>query len=154
MTVVPLTEELVRAVAEQMRASDRAEIGALSPGGQVAPAALAAECARSRWGAVVLHEGRPAVAFGMIPAWPGAASCWMFATDAWASCWRSAVRGMRDTLAAAMPGLNCAFVFADAGRPDVARLLTGIGFIRRGIVPRFGAGGESFALWSRTGGAR
>lgn len=156
MTVVPLSEALVLHVAENMRASDRAEIAAMSAGGVLNPAELAAHCAASRWGGVVMHDGQPAVAMGGIEAWPGTASVWMFATDAWSRCWRTAVRWMRDTLAAVArrDGVTCFFVFAIEGRPEVERMLRGVGFKRRGIVPYFGAGGEAFAVWSRAGSAR
>lgn len=154
MTVVPLSEELVLHVAQHMRASDRAEIAAMSPCGELAPAALAAEAvARSRWGGVVMHEGQPAVAIGAIETWPGTVSVWMFATDAWSRCWRSAVRWMRGQVPATFTGggVTCAFVFAVEGRDDVARLLRAVGFVRRGIIPQFGADNTAFAVWSWKG---
>lgn len=149
--VVALSEDLVRHVAERMRASDRAEIGAMSwPA--AAPADLAREaCTRSRYGAVVLDDaGRPAVALGAVETWPGTFSVWLFATDAWAGCWRAAVRWLRQHLRPTLRGLGggCAFVFAADGRAEVERMLRGLGFVRRGVVPQFGAGGERFALWS------
>jgi hypothetical protein len=157
VTVVALSEVLVAEVAANMRASDAAEVGAVSWPGETTPAALAAAAVqRSRYGAVVLDAaGRPAVAMGAIECWPGTFNVWLFATDAWASCWRAAVRWLRRHLPAGMQasGAGCAFVFAAEGRPEVARMLGALGFKRRGVVPRFGRGGEPFALWSVTGSA-
>lgn len=155
VTVVALSEVLVAEVAANMRASDVAEVSAVSWSDEVQPAALAAEaCRRSRFGAVVLDaSGRPAVALGAMECWPGTFNVWLIATDAWASCWRATVRWLRRHLADGLRSANCCFVFAAEGRPEVARMLAALRFKRRGVVPRFGRGGEPFALWSVTGGA-
>lgn len=153
--IVPLYPDGVAEVFTHMRASDRAEVLAVSqPTADLTQMGRDA-ASRSRWGAVALVDGKPAAAFGAIEAWPGAAAVWLIATDEWASCWRAVARWMRAHIPAIMRdgNLGTAFVFAIEGREEVGRLLRGVGFEHRGAVPRFGRGGETFALWSRTGEA-
>lgn len=157
VSVHPLSAAGVLHVAQHMRASDRAELWAVSPDGCDAPDVLAAGLhERSRWGAVVHVDGKPAVAMGAIPCWPGTVAVWLFATDAWPRAWRATLRWLREHLPATMRAsrTDCAFVFAATGRGEVERFLRAVGFVRRGIVPQFGRGGEPFALWSVAGNAR
>lgn len=157
LSIIPLEEALVFQVAANMRASDVVEVGAMSPAGVVRPADLAREaCDRSRFGAVAVLDGEPAAAWGAMETWPGTWSVWLIATDAWPRVWRAVVRWVRSHMAAQMQAARaqCLFVFALHGREDAARLLKALGFKARGVVPKFGAGGEPFILWSRTGGAR
>ena len=155
VTIVPLYAEGVRHVIEHMRATDRAEVWAVSAEGADAPAALAPQAFEaSRWGAVAAVDGRPAVAMGAIECWPGTAAMWLLATDDWRHCWRNVLRWVREHLPATMRGcgVGCAFVYAIEGRPEVHRFLRACGFVRRGVVPAFGRDRQSFALWSVTGG--
>lgn len=151
VTVTGLDMALVCEVAHRMRASDRAEIGALCWWGAEAPQILAEEAVRrSGFGGVVLDgAGLPQVALGAMACWPGVYSVWMFATDAWPEVWRGTLRYARQVLRPALIGAGAhrAQCFAAAEHAAAHRLLARLGFVAEGRARGFGRDGEDFVLF-------
>lgn len=147
-----LSEPAVAFVMANLRAADRLEVLATVPDPFDAATHARHACAASEFGAVVYGpDGRPAVAMGATPIWPGVWSVWLLATDAWPACWRATFRWAARMIPACMRRANAhrVQVFAACDNPAAAALLKRLGFRREGIARRFGRGGQDFGLWAR-----
>lgn len=77
----PATGDRLDAVADGLRAADRAELAITAPG-QALREVLRESAAASRWAIVASVDGRPAIAYGVAPSLdPDIGVPWMLATD-------------------------------------------------------------------------
>ncbi len=148
MEAEPLTLSAVAHVARHMRVIDAREVFAMRA--DTDPEKLARECvALSQFGGV-LRAGRPAVAFGAVPLWPGAYEMWMFATDEFRHVRRGLTRRALAHYAQQMlaAGANRAEARSLAGNHEAHRWLQFLGARREAVMPDHGRNRETFHLYA------
>ena len=148
MRVTALEHAAVYSVASRMRAADQAEIFALRFPGDDTPERLAVEVmALAGLGGVILEpDGTPAAVLGFVPRWPGVFDAFLFATDAWPSVWRDAMRFGRRILQPAImaQGAWRAQCHSKADHHDAHRFLRHLGFEAEGPAVPYGRNREPF----------
>lgn len=154
MLLLPLEEPLVRRVAMNMRAMDRAEIYATR--WREDPADVARDSVLlSRFGFVCAsdRDGEPISAIGAAELWPTMWSVWMFATDRWPEVALAATRLVRRVLVPQLleAGARRAECRALASHRQAHRWLKLLGARREFRVRDFGKNGEDFVsfVWRR-----
>jgi hypothetical protein len=152
--LLPLEEPLVRRVAMNMRAMDRAEIYATR--WREDPTDVARDSILlSRFGFICASErdGEPIAAIGAAELWPTMWSVWMFATDRWPEVAFAATRMVRRVLVPQLleTGARRAECRALASHRQAHRWLRLLGARREFRIRDFGKNGEDFVsfVWRR-----
>jgi len=146
MNLRPLNRADLRAVAANMRSSDRREIFATRFDEN--PELLAEECLASfSLGAIIADkDGAPIAAIGAFEMWPGVWSVWMFATEGWPRVALSATRFVKRKLAPALRalGLHRAECRSSADHDSAHRWLRHLGAEIEAEYRDFGKNCETF----------
>jgi hypothetical protein len=96
-------------------------------------------------------EGEPAAIGGFVPIWPGLGSGWIWGTDRWDEVVMEVTKALRRSI---LPSLDRRGLHRLEARPMAANVATIrwlglVGFRMEAVTPRFGRGGEDFALCAR-----
>jgi hypothetical protein len=138
-------------VLGNLRPSDAAEIRAtIWLGSAKATAELVERIPGPKWEARTVL-GEPAAIGGFVPVWPGLGSGWIWGTDRWDEVVMEVTRALKRNI---LPSLDRRGLHRLEARPMAAnvatiRWLQLVGFGFEAVTPRFGRGGEDFALCAR-----
>ena len=151
MTLLPFAARTIRAVLEDLRPADRAELAATL--WDFDPRSLAEASAQAPLGFVAGDAtGRPVAVVGAVELWPG---CWqvgLFATPAWPRVARAVSLRIRRRLVPVLldAGARRAQAFSDARNEEAHRWLARLGARREARLAAFGRNGEDFLLYAWT----
>jgi hypothetical protein len=138
-------------VLGNLRPSDAAEIEAtIWQGSAQATGHLILTVPGPKWEARTVG-GEPAAIGGFTPVWPGLGSGWIWGTDKWDEVVMEVTKAMRRSI---LPSLDRRGLHRLEARPMAANIATIrwlglVGFSFEAVTPRFGRGGEDFALCAR-----
>jgi len=151
MQTLPLSPAPLRAVLENLRPADRAELAATL--WDFDPAAVAEASATARFGFVALAaDGQPVAACGAAELWPGCYQVGLFATPRWPEVAGAVTRRIRRVLLPALlaAGARRAQAMSDARHAAAHRWLRRLGARCEARLQAFGTGGEDFLLFAWT----